>query len=201
MDNRRTYNKNERIGRMIERPEIHFYTETVGASGERVQEWQLLATVWASVKYQDLRSQERELAGQETVRASVQFSIRQRSDVNETMRVYFNNRLYDIESISESNDRHFNVLTCRQYDTLILTSPGGSVVSAELMYIQEFTGETGNELTVTVYGGNLPDDKARVWVSLNGQEIAPSLFEISGATVQLGFDIVATDVIVIRFAI
>lgn len=200
MDNRRTYNKSERIGRMVERPEIHFYTETVGASGERVQEWQLLATVWASVKYQDLRSQERELAGQETVRASVQFSIRQRSDINETMRVYFNSRLYDIESISESNDRQFNVLTCRQYDTGTLTTPGGTGTVGELMYIEEITGVTGDEVIVTVYGGNLPDDKARIWVVLNGQEIAPSLFSIAGASIQLGFDLVTEDILVIRFA-
>lgn len=199
MEQATKYRKAERIGRMVHRPEIHFYTETIGDTGERVQTWQLLATVFAEVTYNDLRSKESEKAGQETVQQSVQFTIRKRSDVDETQRVYFNSRLYDIEAMSETADRQYITLTCKQYDFGAYAVPGGLGSVGELMYLQEFTGITGDTVTVTVYGGNVPDNKARVWVNLNGQEITQ--YSIAGTDIVLDFELVAEDVLTVRFAV
>ena len=187
MNNRTKYQRAERIGTMSQQAEIHSYTETVADSGYRSQNWQLLDTVWTAVTYQYLRSKEVELAGQETVRQSVQFRIRTRNDINETQRVYFQGRLYDIEAIGYSNDRLYATLTCRQYDAGEYITPEGSGSLGELLYLQSFTGETGDTVTVTVYGGNIPSNKARVWVSLNGQEITP--YSIAGNQIVLDFSL------------
>lgn len=199
MEQATKYRKSERIGRMVHRPEIHFYTETVGDTGERVQTWQLLATVFAEVTYNDLRSKESEKAGQETVQQSVQFTIRKRSDIDETQRVYFNSRLYDIEALSYTADRQYMTLTCKQYDFGSYGVPAGTGIVGEVFYLQEFTGITGDTVTVTVYGGDIPNTKARVWVNLNGQEITQ--YSISGSDIVLDFELVAGDVLTVRFAI
>lgn len=200
MDNRRTYRKTERIGQLTDRIQIHYATETVNAGGERIPTWYSLATVWAATDYNLLRSKEDMKGGQETTQQAVIFTIRHRTDIREEMRVYFDSRLYDIEAIGRSNDRQYMNLRCTQYQSGTYDAPTGGTLVGGAFYIEEFTGATGDTVTITVYGGNIPDVKARVWVSLNGQELAPSLFEIAGNAIVLqGFELIETDTLTVRF--
>lgn len=200
MDSRGKYRKTERIGQLTDEIQVHYATETVNTGGERLQTWYSLATVWAATDYNLLRSKEDLKGGQETTQQAVIFTVRNRSDILEEMRVYFDGRLYDIEAISRSNDRQYMNLRCTQYQTGTFDAPTGGTLTGNAFYIEEFTNTIGDTVTITVYGGNVPDDKARVWLSLNGQELAPSLFEIAGTDIVLqGFELVATDTLTVRF--
>jgi SPP1 family predicted phage head-tail adaptor len=182
---------------MQDRAQVHYLTHTVNAYGERVESWSSLGTFWAETKYMDLRSKEQELAGQETARRAVQFTIRNTGVVNETMRVYAGQRLYDIESISVSNDRQYITLTCKQYDTGALTTPEGGEMVGNTSYLETFTGITGNTVTVTVYGGNISDNKARVFVTVNGNETQS--YSIAGSDIVLDWELVSDDFVTVRF--
>ena len=103
------YNRKERIGHLKSRVIIQSYTESVNAFGERAKTWTTTATVWGKVEIM-LSQAERESAGQETSLVSAKFTIRKRA-LNERNRISFNNQLYDIQSISESD--------CRQYLTIM----------------------------------------------------------------------------------
>jgi SPP1 family predicted phage head-tail adaptor len=103
------YNRKERIGHLRSRVVIQSYTEAVNSFGERAKTWANAATVWGKVEIM-LTQAETESAGQETSLVSAKFTIRKRS-LNERNRISFNNQLYDIQSISESD--------CRQYLTIM----------------------------------------------------------------------------------
>lgn len=197
MEHATKHRKAERIGRMQDRAQVHYLTHTVNAYGERMESWSSLGTFWAETKYMDLRSKEQELAGQETVRRAVQFTIRNTGVVNETMRVYAGQRLYDIESIGISNDRQYITLTCTQYDAGTLTTPEGEELMGNTSYLETFTGITGDTVTVTVYGGNIPDNKARVFVTVNGNET--QAYQIAGSEIVLDWELVSDDFVTVRF--
>ena len=200
MDSRGKYRKPERIGQLTDEIQVHYATETINTGGERLQTWYSLATVWAATDYNIQRSKENEKGGQETTQQVVIFTVRHRDDIREEMRVYFDSRLYDIEAISRSNDRQYMSLRCTQYQAGSYDAPTGGTLVGNAFYIESFTDTTGDTVTVTVYGGNVPDDKARVWVTLNGQDIAPALYEIEGSNIVLqGFELVATDTLTVRF--
>lgn len=199
-DVKHKYRKTERIGQLTDRIQVHYATETINTGGERLQTWYSLATVWAATDYNLLRSKEDEKGGQETTQQAVIFTVRHRTDIREEMRVYFDSRLYDIEAISRSNDRQYMNLRCTQYQSGSYDAPTGGILVGNTFYIESFTNATGATVTVTVYGGNVPDDKARVWVTLNGQDIAPALYEIEGSDIVLqGFELFASDTLTVRF--
>jgi SPP1 family predicted phage head-tail adaptor len=108
------YKGTERLGRMQEYITLQSKTETVNALGERVESWSTLANVWAAIEYRLNKSKETEEAGQETAVSYVNFTIRRRTDINEINRVLFDSKYYDIEAISESNDRLYNVITTKK---------------------------------------------------------------------------------------
>jgi len=194
------HEKKERIGRMNERCEVHFSTTTVNGYGERVPAWQLLGTYWAGVKYFPLRSKEDEAAGQETVMQAIEFTLRDNDEVHEAMRVYWRSRLYDIEGIGRDETKQYIQLQCKQYAQGEYVAPGSEGAIGDLMYLQSFTGSTSDTVTVTVYGGNLPTNKAQVWVTLNGQELQE--YTIDGADIVLtGFSLVETDTLTVRFVV
>lgn len=113
MNNPNKYRKQERIGRMRDRVDILFKTETKDAYGELVEAWGILAVVFALME-QSATSNEAIQAGQETVQQELRCTIRYRNDVDETNRVAHNGRTYDIESVTYSNDMQYVTLGCRQ---------------------------------------------------------------------------------------
>jgi SPP1 family predicted phage head-tail adaptor len=113
MELKSKYKGTERIGRMQEYITLQNKTETTNTFGERVESWSNLASVWANIEYRLNKSKETEEAGQETAISYVNFTIRKRTDVNEISRILHDSRYYDIEAISESNCRQYNVLSAK----------------------------------------------------------------------------------------
>lgn len=64
---------------------------------DEITSWSDLATVWASVG--DSVGTEIEQADQITATRTTTFNIRYRSDITEVMRIIFDERIYDIDSI------------------------------------------------------------------------------------------------------
>jgi len=130
----------------------------------------------------------------------INVTIRKNTLIDENWRVYHNARLYDIIRVMESNDRQMMVLGCRQIQAGTLSTPESGYPVGALAFTQTFTGLTSDRVTVTVYGGLVPDDKARVFVFLNGQFI--SQYTIAGpAIIFTGFTIEPTDTVVVTFFI
>lgn len=192
------YHPKERSGQMNQRVQIHFPTQTVNNYGERVEAWQALGYRWAKVEYQN-KNEVAEM-GQPTVMTSVNFTLRNNAEVNETMRVYYNERLYNIQAIQISQDRLFTRLLTEQYDTGTLVTPDGQGAIGQLAYIEHFSGINADRVTVTVFGGQLPQNKAQVFVSMNGQLI--DQYNIAGSDIIFdGFTITDYDNITVRFFI
>ena len=77
----------------------------------------------------------------------------------------------------------------------------GSVTPAR-MFLQSFTGETGDTVTVTTNGGVLPTTAAAIWVTLNGQELFQTDdYAVNGSDIELTFNLQTTDRLVVRFLI
>lgn len=185
---------------MNRRIQLHYATETVNTYGERVEAWASAGTYWGAVEYLFLRSKEAEEAGQPTAVQEIQVTIRKNASVDENWRVYHDSRLYDIEAIAESNDRQLMILGCRQIQAATLSNPETGYPVGALAFTEEFTGLTADRVTVTVYGGNIPDDPARVLVFKNG--LFTNNFLISGnKIIFVGFTIVPADVVNVTFFI
>lgn len=200
MDNRRTYRKTERIGRMRERVQIHFATESANDYGERVRAWAGLGTFWANVEYNQM-PKEGESGGQDTVMTRVMFTMRYNTDVSELQRVFYAGRLYDIETISISVDRQYMTLTTKQYGYFPGGAPDAEFAVGAVAYTEDFTGATidtnDNSVTVTVYGGLLPVNTAQIFVFYNGQYITQ--YTHSGSKITFDFDVFDTDSITVTF--
>lgn len=194
------YEKQERVGRMRERVQIHFATESVNDYGERVRAWAGLGTFWASVEYNQ-QPKEAESGGQDTVMTRVLFTMRYNSDVSELQRVFYSGRLYDIETISISVDRQYMTLTTKQYGYFPGGAPDAEFSVGAVAYTEDFTGPTidtgDNSVTVTVYGGLLPANTAQIFVFYNGQYITQ--YTHSGSKITFDFDVFDTDSITVTF--
>jgi hypothetical protein len=130
--------------------------------------------------------------------SSVNFTMRVNSDVTENMRVYYNGRLFDIEALTEDETRQYQTLICRQYSAFGVSEPESEFAVGNLAYTETFTGITGSDITVTVYGGLLPANVAQIFVFLNGQFI--SEWTHSGSVITFtGFELLETDVITVTF--
>jgi len=194
------HRKTERIGRLNRRIQLHYATETVNQYGERIQAWASAGTFWGGIDYLELRSKEGEEAGQETAMQEINITARKRALIDENWRAYHDGRLYDIVRIMESNDRQYMVLGCRQIQAATLSTPESGYPVGALAFTEQFSGLTADRVTVTVYGGMIPDDKARVFVFLNGQFISQYL--IAGDEIILdGFTIEPTDTVNVTFFI
>lgn len=192
------YHPKERSGQLNNRVQIHFPVLTVNNYGERVEAWQALGYRWAKVQY--FQKDESTEAGQVTPMTSVNFTIRNTGEINETMRVYHNERLYNIQAIHISQDRLFAKLLTEQYDTGTLVTPEGQGAIGQLAYIEHFSGINADRVTVTVFGGQVPQNKAQVFVTMNGQQIDQYIIAGSDIIFQ-GFEITDYDNITVRFFI
>jgi hypothetical protein len=131
---------------------------------------------------------------------SVNFTLRNAAEVNETMRVYYSERLYNIQALQISDDRLFVRLLAEQYNTGMLVTPDGQGAIGQLAYIEHFTGINADRVTVTVFGGQVPQNKAQVFVTMNGQQI--DQYVIAGSDIIFqGFNITDYDNITVRFFI
>ena len=87
------------IGRLDRRIVIEVNTPTRSPSGEKVDSWATLATVWAEVR--PLRGKEFFDAAAVQSEIDTKFRIRFRSDLTTKMRINYDGNLYDIHSIAE----------------------------------------------------------------------------------------------------
>jgi hypothetical protein len=114
--------------------------------------------------------------------------------------VYYNNRLYNIQAIHISDDRLFIKLLTEQYNTGTFVTPEGEGAIGQLAYIEHFSGINADRVTVTVFGGQVPQNKAQVFVTMNGQQIDQYIIAGSDIIFQ-GFEITDYDNITVRFFI
>ena len=90
-------------GTLDRRIVIQQNTPAASGSGAMAPSWATLATVWARVTEQHGREF---LAADQTVAEQrAVFRIRHRSDVTEEMRISYNSRIYEIQSIAELGRR------------------------------------------------------------------------------------------------
>ncbi len=88
-----------RIGAVDRRITLQMSTSTQNASGEPVESWSDIATVWAQVTVQSVTEQHED--GQDHATAQADFLVRWRSDVNAGDRVLHAGRVYDISGVNE----------------------------------------------------------------------------------------------------
>ena len=99
------------IGRYKERITIQTYTDTKQVNGEVVRSWSTLRTLWA--QYKSLGGNETFQSDEKTAQRSAEFWIRYQgnTDINEVMRVSWNNQIFNIVSIDK--DEFDNVFKIR----------------------------------------------------------------------------------------
>lgn len=93
----------DQAGQLDRRITIQSFTTTTDAFGEVVKSFTTLANVWAKVHEKSGKEGE---DGQQIVASRVvEFYIRYRSDINEQMRIQYNNETYKIEAILSADAR------------------------------------------------------------------------------------------------
>jgi len=93
----------DQAGQLDRRITIQSFTTTTDDFGEVVKSFTTLAEVWAKVE--DKRGNEGEDGNQLVATKRVEFLIRYRSDINEQMRIQYNNETYKIEAILNADSR------------------------------------------------------------------------------------------------
>jgi len=90
-------------GTLDKRITIQQVQQSQDGTGQPIETWSTLATVWAGII--DSRGDERFRAGQEGANVTRIFRVRYRSDLDEQMRILYDGRYYDIKSIISSGLR------------------------------------------------------------------------------------------------
>jgi len=93
----------DQAGQLDRRITIQSFTTTTDDFGEVVKSFTTLANVWAKVE--EKRGNEGEDGNQLVATKRVEFLIRYRSDINEQMRITYNNETYKIEAILNADSR------------------------------------------------------------------------------------------------
>lgn len=93
----------DQAGQLDRRITIQSFTTTTDDFGEVVKSFTTLANVWAKVE--EKRGNEGEDGNQLVATKRVEFLIRYRSDINEQMRIQYNNETYKIEAILNADSR------------------------------------------------------------------------------------------------
>ena len=76
----KVWNKSEILGRMNERIVIESVSESRSASGAVTESWSTFATVWATISYQKVGTDEKEMVAKQTTVRNVEFTVRHRTD-------------------------------------------------------------------------------------------------------------------------
>lgn len=87
-----------KIGDLRHRITLQKYTETTDEEGFSIQEWQDIATVWASIE--NLYGREYWQAAAIQAENTIKFIIRYRKDLPNDMRIKFQDQHYEIISIN-----------------------------------------------------------------------------------------------------
>lgn len=93
----------KQAGQLDRRITIQTFTSSTDAFGQRNKSFSTLASVWAKVV--EKSGSESEESNQIVAVKKVHFFIRHRSDLNEQMRIVYNNKTYKIESIINDESR------------------------------------------------------------------------------------------------
>jgi len=93
----------DHAGQLDRRITIQGFTEYTDVYGQRIKNFATLADVWAKVE--EKRGSEGEEGNQLVATKRVEFFIRYRSDINEKMRIRYNDKTYKIEAILNADDR------------------------------------------------------------------------------------------------
>jgi SPP1 family predicted phage head-tail adaptor len=91
-------------GRMRHRITIQQRANTPDTFGQPIESWADVATVWASVE--PLQGREFFAADQVNAEVTTRIRMRWRSGITAAMRVSFDSRLYDIQSVIVSREIH-----------------------------------------------------------------------------------------------
>ncbi|WP_074025201.1 phage head closure protein [Xenorhabdus eapokensis] len=99
-------------GRLRHRILLQNFTQIKLPSGQRMQEWQDVATVWAEVKH--ISGRELLASGAELPETTVRVWLRYRSDVTSAFRMVFRGQIYDIQAVIPDPKRTQLELLCKQ---------------------------------------------------------------------------------------
>ena len=102
------------LGDLRRRVTLQNYTDAVDEHGQEVRTWADIAEVWADMTYQS--GGEDYQADQRVAERIVKFTIRYRSDVDETCRVYYDSRYFYIEGIERMHRKRYLILKSRYAD-------------------------------------------------------------------------------------
>ena len=102
----------ETIGALDSRIALYTRSTTVNDYGESTETFTLLASVWAKVEYPITGSNESQEARVNLFEQRVDFTIRSRSDIDQTSRIVYDGKTYDIERITEIWRNAYLKLTC-----------------------------------------------------------------------------------------
>ena len=92
-----------RPGKLDQRITIQSASESTGSMGDVSKTWGTLATVWAAVVHATGR--EALADDRTTATAQTKFTIRNRSDVTEAMRIVWGGDTYNIRSVNRAGAR------------------------------------------------------------------------------------------------
>ena len=93
----------DQAGQLDRRITIQSFSTTTDDFGEVVKSFTTLAEVWAKVE--EKNGSEGEDGNQIVATKRVEFFIRYRSDINEEMRIQYNNETFKIEAILNADSR------------------------------------------------------------------------------------------------
>lgn len=101
-------------GAFSERVQLLRATAGTGQYGERVQTWELLATVWAKVTFK--RGQRALDSGEVWLPNTIAVTIRQRKDVDERVRLVYQGDTYATDSLMRDRQSGTLQLVCTKID-------------------------------------------------------------------------------------
>lgn len=105
----------DQAGQLDRRITIQTFTTSTDAFGQKVKSFSTLANVWAKVEVKV--GKEDEEADAIAATAMVDFFIRYRDDINEQMRIIYNNETYKIKAIKPADSRKsFQMVRCLYTD-------------------------------------------------------------------------------------
>jgi SPP1 family predicted phage head-tail adaptor len=105
----------DQAGQLDRRITIQSYTTTTDAFGQKTKSFGTLANVWAKVV--EKVGDEGENGDMISATKRVDFFIRFRSDINEQMRITYNNETYKIHAIQSADARKaYQMIRCEYTD-------------------------------------------------------------------------------------
>lgn len=88
-----------RSGRLDKRIKLQRKTISENSFGEPIETWADIKTVWA--EYLPMRGAERYASAQTIAEADTRWRIRYRDGITPVDRIYYNNTVYDVQSVVE----------------------------------------------------------------------------------------------------